>query len=386
MARALEQAGQLQRLVTRWTFSPGELRWARALGLPGGWARRPLIPVDRRHLRRLPLADLRDRLNRWRGADSTSSLDGSFAMVDRSAAKLVDAHTAAVLAREDACLESFGHAARVGRLCLYVLPTACASTVKQLVDFERGQFPEAFCAARLHADFAPERLTRKQAELDAATQVLCPSTFVRRSAEAAGVSAERLTTLPLGADTSWTPPTKPWREPVFLYVGNISARKGAHRLIRAWKTLGAHRTHRLRFIGELGLPGRFVAEYKSYFEYVPPKPREQLPAEYSRAQAFVFNAMADGFGHVFAEAMVCGTPVLASRNCGAPDLVSDGVEGKLFDYGNDDQLTAALDWALSHPAELEEMGAAARQSALRWGWREFQAEFMGWIETVLRER
>ena len=172
---------------------------------------------------------------------------------------------------------------------------------------------------------------------------------------------------------------------VFLYVGKINARKGVHRLIRVWKQLGAYRTHRLRLIGDLELPARFVAEYRSVFEHSPRMARERLPGEYRKAQAFVFNAMADGFGHVFAEAMGCATPVLASRNCGAPDLIRDGVEGKLFDYGDDDALGAALEWALTHPGQLREMGATARERALQCSWDDFGRRFVGWVRRVLSQ-
>ena len=95
---------------------------------------------------------------------------------------------------------------------------------------------------------------------------------------------------------------------------------------------------------------------------------EQLREHYCEASAFVFNPLADGFGHVFAEAMVCGTAVICSRISGAPDLITDGVEGGLFNYGADEQLASILDWAFSHPRELALMGARARQKALLSGW------------------
>ena len=176
------------------------------------------------------------------------------------------------------------------------------------------------------------------------------------------------------------------RDGIFLYAGTISARKGVHRLIRVWKRLGAYRTHRLRLIGDLHLPKKFVAEYRNVFEHVPRMGREQLAMEYCTAQAFVFNALADGFGHVFAEAMGCGTPVLASSNCGAPDLITDGVEGRLFDYGDDAGLATALEWALSNPTELADMGARARERARRWTWEDFGERFLKWLETVVDRR
>ena len=379
IATALDKAQRLEKLVTRWAFTTQELHWARSLGLPASWTRRPPSPVAEVRLRRLPLADLRAQLGGCCDSDALRALDASFAMVARSAARLVTPRTGAVLAREDACLEPFKRARQFGCPAIYILPTAHFATVQRLIQREVQQLPEAFSRADVAADFAPHRIERKRVELEWATHVLCPSTFVSQSVAGQMAPPERVKTLPLGTDTSWPAPDHGIREKVFLYAGNISARKGVHRLIRTWKQLGAYRTHRLRLIGDLRLPASFLTEHRGTFEHVPPMPREKLPAEYGRAQAFVFNALADGFGHVFAEAMVCATPVLASRNCGAPDLVTDGVEGKLFDYGDDDKLATALDWALTHPAELQQMGVAARQRALSWGWDQFRDAFLDWI-------
>jgi glycosyltransferase involved in cell wall biosynthesis len=137
-------------------------------------------------------------------------------------------------------------------------------------------------------------------------------------------------------------------------------------------------------VGELALPASFVKAYRNVFEYCPRLPHESLSAEYSKAQAFIFNALADGFGHVVAESMACGTPVLASRNCGAPDLIGDGVEGRLVDYGDDQALGSVLDWALSHPAELAEMGIRARTCAQARSWDLFAERFLNWTSSVIR--
>jgi glycosyltransferase involved in cell wall biosynthesis len=105
---------------------------------------------------------------------------------------------------------------------------------------------------------------------------------------------------------------------------------------------------------------------------------------YARAQALAFNALADGFGMVIMEAMSCGTPVLASRNSGAEMVVTDGHDGRLFSYGDDDALMGVLDWALSHPSELAEMGGCARQKAAEWTWASYRTAFGEWVESVQR--
>lgn len=383
MAETLEAAGLLGGLVTRWTFTADGLKWARRGGLPLRWQRRTVSPVSTKYLHRVWLADIAYELNRCRHHSEIRATDASFARVDQRAAKLITRSTRAVIGREDACQLAFQRANDQGVRTIYQLPTAYFATVRQLVLQEAKEFPEAFDRNELEIDFAPERMARKQQELKTAQHILCPSQFVQRSVQASGVPSERIMTIPLGIDSNWQAPQTSRRKNIFLFVGNITARKGIHRLLRVWKKLGAQRTHTLRLIGDLNLPPSFLADHRGCFEHVPRLAREALIPHYSEAQAFVFNAMADGFGHVFAEAMVCGTPVLCSKNSGAPDLVSDGVEGRLFDYGADDQLAAVLEWALSHPTELAEMGVRGRERAMRWGWDEFGVAFLQWIQSIV---
>jgi glycosyltransferase involved in cell wall biosynthesis len=63
------------------------------------------------------------------------------------------------------------------------------------------------------------------------------------------------------------------------------------------------------------------------------------------------------------EALACGTPVLASRVGGVPELVTDGITGWLVDPGDDQQLADALRAVLDHPAAVVDMRAAARRLA-----------------------
>jgi len=383
IAGALERSGQLQHLVTRWCLNNREFRWVQKLAVPQTWLRRPVTSVSSSRIHRSVVADARQLLGRLIDQNGFQSFDKSFALVDTAASRLLRRNSSAVLGREDACLISFRRAQELGLPCIYQLPTAHFATVERFLRQELNLFPEAFDAADLEADFAPERTHRKTAELATATHILCASSFVKRSLETAGVPSRNIKVIPCATELDFAPQCPSPREPIVLYAGAISPRKGVHRLIRVWKQLGAYRTHTLRLVGDLRLPSSFVAEYRRYFEHVPRIKRSALAHEYARAQAFVFNAMADGFGHVMAEAMACGTAVLASRNSGAPELIGDREQGWLFDFGNDAALAEALEWALSCPQQLLEMGQQGQARARAWNANKFATEFLKWIAPII---
>lgn len=69
---------------------------------------------------------------------------------------------------------------------------------------------------------------------------------------------------------------------------------------------------------------------------------EELVACYRQCDVFVMPSAGEGFGFVFLEAMKYGKPIVAARSGGAPEVVQDGVNGKLVDYGNKHDLLEAL--------------------------------------------
>ncbi len=90
---------------------------------------------------------------------------------------------------------------------------------------------------------------------------------------------------------------------------------------------------------------------------------EQLAPLYAAAACLVLNSSSEGFPTVVGEAMACGTPVLATRVGGVPELVIDGETGWLIAPGDDAALGAKLAEVIKGQAGDTAMRARARAMA-----------------------
>jgi glycosyltransferase involved in cell wall biosynthesis len=400
-AQALEEEGRLRCLVTGYAYQPGAvlerccaaadallgskyLPLLRRRDLPG------LAPERvRRAVGRMAIAHLRRHLPAW-AADPIRAEDALFQSIDRlAAAKGIEGRTTFVLAREDGALASFQRAKQVGARTVYDLPTAHHRTVREVLEKEEQEFPGACTFPGTKAIFTAERVEHKDAELQAADHIIAGSAFVRHSLVRQEYPAERVTVLPSACEEAWRPETEPsCAAPAgncVLHVGRLSLRKGTHRLLRAWKRVGAYRTYRLRLVGDMFLSRQFLADYQGCYEHVGRVPPEELKAHYASSCLFVLPAAAEGFAAVILEALSCGLPILASRSSGAEGFLEHGKHVLLHDFGNEHELAAHLDWMLSHPKERVEMSRQAWEKARSWTWADYRKRFLDTLGIIERQ-
>lgn len=69
----------------------------------------------------------------------------------------------------------------------------------------------------------------------------------------------------------------------------------------------------------------------------------------------------ENFPRTLVEAFASGLPVIASRIGALAELIEDNVNGLLFDPGNAQDLKEKIEWAISHPEKMSQMGQKARQ-------------------------
>jgi glycosyltransferase involved in cell wall biosynthesis len=206
------------------------------------------------------------------------------------------------------------------------------------------------------------------------------------SARELGSPRQRTRVIYGGADPCRYAPDPAKTRDGVLFVGRLTPHKGVDRLIAALPD-GA----KLRIVGSSGhdatLPER---DYPNLLrrlaaghdvEFLGAASDDALPELYRRAAVLVLPSVertcygrdvrvSELLGLVVLEAMASGTPVIASRLGGLPEVVQHGVTGFLVEPGNVVELQARLAEVLGDPSLASRMGARARDLVLdRFTWR-----------------
>ncbi len=92
--------------------------------------------------------------------------------------------------------------------------------------------------------------------------------------------------------------------------------------------------------------------------------QDEIRALLEAADVFCLPSFAEGVPVSLMEAMAMELPVVSSRIMGIPELVEDGVSGRLIAPGNVEELTAALAGLAGDSAERSRLGKAGRRQVI----------------------
>ena len=170
----------------------------------------------------------------------------------------------------------------------------------------------------------------------------------------------------------------------FVSVGHLVERKG-HDL--AIGTLTHFPEARLVIVGEgearahleaaaaqLGVRGRVT--------FAGSVPQERLRFYFSAADALILASSREGWPNVLLESMACGTPVVATRVWGSPEVVNAPEAGVLVDERSAEGLAKGL----SRLFEAYPSAQATRQYAEGFSWDDTTQGQLRVFESVLAER
>jgi glycosyltransferase involved in cell wall biosynthesis len=161
--------------------------------------------------------------------------------------------------------------------------------------------------------------------------------------------------------------------PFGVYFGRLAPEKGVRTLIEA---LGLLASDPLRFVfagrgpdserlqrraRELGLE-----RYVHFVSWLEPA---ALARVVKRAQFAVLPSLEESFGNTLAETMALGVPLIATTAGSSPEVVLDGITGRLVTPGDAAALAAAIAEMRANPAQRRAFGEAAHARALsRFSW------------------
>lgn len=187
--------------------------------------------------------------------------------------------------------------------------------------------------------------------------------------------------VPLGVETSlFLPQSEDTRNSdttkiELLYVGRFEYRKGIDLLLGVLPDLmDKYPELHVRLIGNASIKDEngnvifqdFAKKYKKrkWFKrirqdgYVSDK---ELAKAYASSDIFVAPSRYESFGLIFIEAMANAKPVIGTRVGGIPEIISDGVNGYLFESESTKQLQQRIEALLQDESLRQDMGKAGRQ-------------------------
>ena len=287
----------------------------------------------------------------------------------------------AVHAYEDCSLWPFREAKRLGKACVYDMPT-CYYPAWQRIEAE---------LRRTYADWLPPngssaatdvRLEQKRQEMALADVTLVASRYVENTIREF-YPDKAIARAPYGVDVEfWTPGPRPPSGPLrFIYAGQVSLRKGVPLLIDAWSKAGL-RDAELVLVGSWGMAESKRLALPTGITWVPPCSSQELRERYRDSDVFVFPSFSDGFGLVLLEAMACGLPAIASDASIGPEVVAPGC-GFVVPSGDLDRLVEHLRWFDHHRDDIPAMGRAARAQAVRCTWSNYRSLVMAAVSKLV---
>ncbi len=179
-------------------------------------------------------------------------------------------------------------------------------------------------------------------------RVICASDYAAAELAKAGLDPARVSKVPLGVDLALFQPDRRFRAietrrarklpeaPIALYAGRFAAEKGLDLILDAWAEVERRTGFRLALLGDG--PRTAVLRAHRYADRVLWLPYERDRDRLADLLAAVDLTIAPGrfetFGLAALESLASGTPVLASSDGGAAELVAKSGAGARFEVGD----------------------------------------------------
>ncbi len=366
-----------------WTnrLVPGKIRTQlkrRGYPVPDNMIRRhPFRETVRLLASKLGLAPLTRHGEGW------ASMDEVYRELDlKTAATLENSDASHLHCYEDGALASFKEGRERGLHLSYELPIAYWKKMHTLLAHEAERLPH-WAPTLITTGDSPEKLDRKDKELELADTVVVPSQFVMDSLPQEILTGKRCVRAPFG-----TPQTdlENIKHPIstngrvrFLFAGSMGQRKGLGDVLLAFSNI-QRKDVELVVMGTPMMEMEFYRKEFSEFIYEPPRSHAQVLELMQSCHVLVLPSIVEGRALVQQEAMSQGMALLVTPNAGGEDLVKEGITGFLVHAGNPRELVEKIEWFADHPETTQEMGQNAKSLACDYSWEKYAIKILNGIE------
>jgi glycosyltransferase involved in cell wall biosynthesis len=188
---------------------------------------------------------------------------------------------------------------------------------------------------------------------------ITPTDFVRQKMIEHGFASDKIRTIPHFIEPSQlSSPPKPSSPAYVIFAGRLVPEKGAEILIRAMQSLPDVQCLIVGAGPDLPRLKDWAKDMRNV-EFLGWQTYEDLQELYRGARAVIVPSLwYEVFGLVALEAMACGVPVIASDIGGLPEVVDDGVTGRLFPAGDVSALAHHIADLMDHPDLTTKYGQA----------------------------
>ncbi len=155
-------------------------------------------------------------------------------------------------------------------------------------------------------------------------------------------------------------------EKILIHLSNFRPVKRVTDVVKVFASIVERVPARLLLVGDG--PDRSAAEWLAHTLGIQDRisflgKQESVNELLPIADLMIMPSTLESFGLAALEAMACRGPTIATRVGGVPELIEDGVTGRLFPVGETNSMAEAAIELLTDAEKLEEMGRAGRASA-----------------------
>jgi len=181
-------------------------------------------------------------------------------------------------------------------------------------------------------------------------------------------------------------------EPIITFLGVVTYDKGSFHLIRAMEQLWAQGSDAHLVVG-----GPTVDEFEHFYKSLSQQTRQRISLLgpvlgeskqdlLAATDIFVLPSRIDSFGIVYLEAWSYSKPVIGARAGGVPDVITQGEDGLLVDFGDVDDLAVGIATLLDDSEKARSMGQRGREKVENhYTWEQICETLRGVYEHVVHK-